>query len=220
MKLEMDDWTSKVLKNFATINEQVLFRPGNKVITVSRSRKIMARATINPNLDRTFGIDNLASLINSIELFNEPTITLKENFLTIQENQKKLTYTYTDPASVQTVSQSDESKLESLKYHYEFELKMDVLKDIQKAAGVLKAEDIVFLGDGGTVFINTLNSEVSNTNSYSIPVGETDTEFRLIMKRDHLNKLSVMDYTVRLIFDKKWANFSSSDLDYWIAMEA
>ena len=57
MKLSKE--TLSVLKNFATINGNILIKTGNRLSTISAQKNVMASTTVSENFDSDFGIYDL-----------------------------------------------------------------------------------------------------------------------------------------------------------------
>jgi hypothetical protein len=55
-KLTLSKPTLQILKNFSTINSNLLIRPGNKLATMSSYKNIVAEATVEETFDQEFGI--------------------------------------------------------------------------------------------------------------------------------------------------------------------
>ena len=54
MKLSND--TKDVLKNYATINANLLVSPGNRIATMSQMKNIVSTATVSDTFDTDFAI--------------------------------------------------------------------------------------------------------------------------------------------------------------------
>lgn len=44
--MKLDTRTTQILKNFASINPSIMFKPGNRLATISAGKTVMARANI------------------------------------------------------------------------------------------------------------------------------------------------------------------------------
>ena len=61
--------TLSVLKNFSEINQNILFKPGNKISTISAMKNILAEAEVTENFESEFGIYDLPEFLRAVELF-------------------------------------------------------------------------------------------------------------------------------------------------------
>jgi hypothetical protein len=215
-QFNMDERDNMILSNFASINKQIQFWPGNVLTSAAHTGKLLARANTKMSIPRTFAIDNLGQLLNAISLFSEPKIVIKDNCLSIQDDRHKMRYTFTDTENVKSKNPEDEIEMNA---SYAFDLKAETLKDIQKAAGVLGMPEAAFIGDGKSAYLQVLNVKNPTSHLYSMKIGNTDQTFRLVMKVEWLCKIFTADYHVELDFEKQFANFQNENIQYWMAME-
>jgi hypothetical protein len=216
--IKLSGRTLDILKNFSTINQSMVFKPGHDISTLSHGRKILARATIEQEFENTFGIYELSKFFGAISLFKDPTITTDKHFLNISEGTRSLRYVTAYPEDI--TAPSDDAIKELPSVDVEFDLTDRMLKDALKAAGVLSQPDIVFTGDGTKVMISTQNIAKPTNESYSEDVGAFtgDNPFNFVLKVENL-KLFPGDYIVRLSF-QKISQFVGKDVSYIIAVEA
>ena len=57
--ITLSNRTLDVLKNFSTINSNILVKPGNVLTTISPIKNVMAEATVEEDFDTEFGIWDL-----------------------------------------------------------------------------------------------------------------------------------------------------------------
>ena len=90
MKLSND--TKEVLKNYATINANLLVSPGNKIATMSQMKNIVSTATVTDTFDTDFAIYDLNEFLSALSLFNDPELTFKDQSVRIAQGSQDLTY--------------------------------------------------------------------------------------------------------------------------------
>ena len=73
--------TLEILKNFASINSNILVKEGNVLSTISPVKNVMAEATITETFDTQFGIWDLNKFLGTVSLFDSPEFLFEENFL-------------------------------------------------------------------------------------------------------------------------------------------
>ena len=66
--MELSDRASQVLRNFAVINGNIYFNEGNVVRTVSESRTVLAKATLDVDFPTSFGIYDLREFLSVMGL--------------------------------------------------------------------------------------------------------------------------------------------------------
>jgi hypothetical protein len=207
--------TLNVLRNFAKINPSIVIAEGNVLKTISTSKTIMAKATVETTFDKRFAIYNLDRFLSTLSLFAEPELVFENKSVTIFGNNKKSQYTYADES---TVTKAPEKEIKLPSVDVTFNLTNDNLKDVEKAAGVLALPEISVVGDGTTVSLQAFDSKNPSGDVYSIEIGTTDKVFRAIFKSENI-KIIPGDYQVS-ISSAGISHFSGKEADYWIAVEA
>ena len=106
MKLSTN--TIQVLKNFATINQNLVIKEGNEINTMSAMKNIVAKATVEETFPKQVAIYDLNEFLGCLSLFKNPILTFNDTSVTITEendgNGDSLEYMYSDPSVVTTPS--------------------------------------------------------------------------------------------------------------------
>lgn len=210
--------TLAILRNFSSINQSLLFRPGNVLSTVTTSKTVMARATIAETLLSQFAIYDLSKLIGVLSLFQEPDIEIHDKYLTIREGRQSVNYTYADPSMIVA---PPEKEIKFPQHEIEFELTSKNLQSLQKAIATLQLPEVAICGDRSVLSIQTVNSKNPTSDLYKVELGETQHNFRLIFKVDNLKMINE-NYLVRAT-SKGIAHFKSygnHKIEYWVATES
>ena len=210
--------TFDILKNFATINTNLLVESGNKIKTLSAMKNIMSEAVVAEDFDTPFGIWDLNKFLGTISLFDSPELTFEEKYVTISgKNGASVRYHYSDPSLLLTSTQD----LRMPEPVVKFELTQKQFAEIQKAASVLQVPDICLRNDGEVLQLVALDKGDRGSNSYSIDLGEVGTteDFEFYFKVENL-KILPGDYEVQ-ISSKLITQFKHKELNvrYWIALE-
>jgi hypothetical protein len=206
--------TINVLKNFAKINPSIVIQEGNVLKTMSPSKTIMAKAKVDTDFGQRFAIYNLDRFISTVSLFNDPEFTFTSRSVEISSENRKTSYVYADESNI-TKAPDREIALPSVDVSFTFT--NEVLKDIEKACGVLSLPEIAVIGDGSTITINAIDSKLTAGDTYSVVIGQTDKVFKAIFKIENI-KIIPGDYEVT-ISSKGISHFSGKDAEYWIAVE-
>ena len=67
MKLSSN--TTMVLKNFATINQNLVIKEGSELLTMSSMKNIVAKATVEENFPKEIAIYDLNEFLASLSIF-------------------------------------------------------------------------------------------------------------------------------------------------------
>lgn len=214
MKLSKD--TVALFKNFAGINSNLLLKQGNKLATISSQKNVMSDTIVTETFPSDFGIYDLNEFLGAMSLFEDPELDFAEKFVTIKEGNASIKYFAADP-SVLTAPQK---AITFPNADIEFTMTATMLNMIQKTASVLRATDLIIVGDGSTMTIQVGDKKNATGNTYNAQVGSTDKTFKVFVKVENL-KMLPGDYLVS-ISSKKISRFkaTSSDLVYYVAVEA
>jgi len=101
-----------------------------------------------------------------------------------------------------------------------FTLTKDDLHQVLKLAGVLGLPNIAVRGNRKKISIATLDVKNSDSDVFSVDVGDTDADFQMVFVTENL-KMIPGDYDVQ-ISSKGISHFKSKKdpIEYWIATEA
>ena len=217
MKLSSN--TTMVLKNFATINQNLVIKKGSELLTMSSMKNIVAKATVEENFPKEIAIYDLNEFLASLSIFKSPVLEFEEQYLTIKEEDqphKKLTYFYSDPSVVQSPTKTITMPSEEVKFH----LEMNKLIEMKRAAGVIGSPDMVLQKSSGNSSLLVKDKKNDTANNYSSDIStDGDGEYKFFFKVENL-KLFDGDYDVK-ISSKNISHFKNdkSNIEYWIALE-
>ena len=162
MKLSND--TRDVLKNYATINANLLVKTGNKISTMSQMKNIVSIAELPDNFEQEFAIYDLTEFLSAMSLFNDPELEFNENNVRMWEGYQSLKYFYSDPTVV-TTPKSDITMPEP---DAKFTLQQNTFNQILKASSVLGVPDMVLdTGDDGTMLLRVSDRKNDTSNNFS-----------------------------------------------------
>lgn len=215
MKLESK--TIQILKNFASINPSLMFKPGQTLSTVSPLKTLMAKATIDEIVPSQFAIYDLSKFLGVLSLFESPNLSIGERSMEISGNQQKVNYTFADPKLIVT---PNDKEIAMPDCEIQFKMMGDDLSKVLKAMGVLQLPEIAVTGNGSEMFIEAIDSKNPSSDSYKVQVGTTNYNFKMIFKAENI-KIMAGDYNVS-ISSKGIAHFKGETVpvEYWVATEA
>ena len=162
--------TLEILKNFASINSNILVKEGNVLSTISPVKNVMAEATITETFDTQFGIWDLNKFLGTVSLFDSPEFLFEENFVTISssKNNSSVKYYYSEPSLLTTVNR----QINMPDSVVDCTITEKTFNDITKAASVLQVGDIAIRSNANELEIVALDKKDSTSNSYSITLGD------------------------------------------------
>ena len=105
--MNLSNETVSVLKNFSTINQNLVIKSGNIISTISAQKNIVAKAEIKETFPKDFAIYDLNEFLAALSLFEKRSLEFRDDFVVITESgsaTKSLKYWYSDPSVVTTTT--------------------------------------------------------------------------------------------------------------------
>ena len=218
--MKLSDHTVDVLKNFASINQNLVIKEGSTLTTMSAMKNIVAKAEVEESFDKEVAIYDLNEFLASISLFTSPILDFNEGFVTIKEEnnpKNSLKYFYSDPSVVTSPNKTITMPSKEVS----FKLNGENLNKLKRAAGVIQAPDLVLEKKNTDVFLTVKDKKNDTANTFSIDVDTVadGSDFKFFFKVENL-KLMDGDYDVD-ISSKNISHLASSnkDVEYWVALE-
>jgi hypothetical protein len=206
--------TIEVLKNFATINSNILIRQGNVLSTISTGKNIFARAEVDNEFEKEFAVYDLNGLLGLLTAFDNADVDFGDESLTVKQNNSTFEYFYADPNII--VSAPD--KTIEVDEFFKFKLTKDKLELILKAAGITAAPMFSVVSKDGKVTIQVGDPSTPKSNSFVEAIGEASVDFNAQLAIENL-KVVPGDYEV-VVSQKKFLHFKNEGgLQYWLALE-
>ena len=91
--MQLSGDTRDVLKNFSTINQNLMVKSGNTINTMSAMKNIVAKATIPDTFSNEFAIYDLNEFLSALSLFKSPSLdfadkSVKVGVVPVRETSK------------------------------------------------------------------------------------------------------------------------------------
>jgi len=218
MKLSTD--TLNVLKNFSTINSNIVINEGSVVKTMAEAKNVMASADIAESFEGSFGIYDLGEFLSVHGMFDDPELEFADdmNSVTIKEGRSAVKYFFSDPSILTTPSK--DIKMPSTDVC--FSLSAEELASIRRAATALGCSEFVVTENDGELIGSVTDTKNSTSNTFTIELskdGDLGVEgFSYVFSIPNL-KLIGGDYTVE-ISNKLISQFrNESGVKYFVALE-
>ena len=217
MKLSSN--TISVLKNYASINQNLVIKEGKELTTMSAMKNIIAKAEVEEEFPQEVAIYDLNEFLSCLSLFQSPNLEFESTFVTItEENNPKtaLKYFYSDPSVVTTPTKM----ITMPSNEVSFTLDSATLSNITKAAAVISSADLVLENSNGTPSLTVKDKKNDTANSYSMGVDtKGEGKFSFFFKVENL-KLIDGKYNVE-VSSKNISHMKneSTPIEYWIALE-
>ena len=81
--MQLNENTLAVLKNFATIQPNIVLSEGAVVKTIAEAKNVMAVANLDQSFDKSVGIYNLDEFLAVLGLVDAPELAFGDEFVTV-----------------------------------------------------------------------------------------------------------------------------------------
>ena len=219
MTVSISNDTLSVLRNFSSINPNVVLKPGQEVKTISEAKNILAVAEIAEDFPTEMGIYDLNEFLSVVNLVNDPQLNFGDNHVDVVGGNSKVKYFFSD-SSILTTPQKD---ITMPSCEVEVSFTHDTLSQIRKAASALGHSEMSITATDEGVNIKVFDSKDSSANIYNIQLandaGYTEGQFEFVININNL-KLLDGDYEVKISSKliSEWKNTTQA-VRYYIALE-
>lgn len=211
--------TIEILKYFSEINKKMLFQEGDTLCIANVEGSVMANAKLPDNITRDFAFYDVTEFLGTYSLFDNPTLSFNEDYVTIKDDTKnKVKYYYSSSLGIANVYGMDIEGNKGSELAT-FTLEKSMLDTAKKACAVLGLGDFKLTVEG----VKLLNVEANNHgNEFDLAVkdlvikdenGINETDRVLIFK-----ELSFIPDTYYVTFYDGLVSFKSAngDVIYYI----
>jgi hypothetical protein len=217
--MELSEQTMQVLKNYASINGNIVISEGNQVKTISEAKNVLSSASLDVEFPQTFGIYDLNEFLSVLSLVDTPRLKFDTHFVTVSDTvgRSRVKYFYSD---IESLTQPSRDVIMP-EPEVSFVLSRETLSRIRRAASVLGHTELSVSGKDGIISLSVTDNEDSTSNGFSIDVdGEYESgDFNYVLNISNL-KMVDGDYNVGLS-SKLISHFVNTEtsIEYWVALE-
>ncbi len=210
--------TLEVLKNFASINPNLVVKAGEPLSTIAEAKNVFAKATIPETFKSDFGIYDLNEFINVVNLVGDPTLEFSDESVLLKNSRSKASYRFAD-ANILTAPTSQINMPDA---DVSVTVTADQLSQVRKAAAVLGHSVVSIAGKDGAVSLSVTDNKNSSANTFDMVVDEDNdckSEFDFQFLISNIRVING-DYSVDVSskFISRWEN-TAAPIEYYIALE-
>ena len=214
--MKLSNETKEVLKNFSTINQNLVIKQGSNISTMSAMKNIIAKSKVTEKFPKEIAIYDLNEFLAALSLFENPELDFKnDGYVVIKEGRSRSQYFFADPGCIIT---PPEKSIELPGEDVTFELSTDQLDKLLKAAAIYQLADLSVVGGEGVVKVLVRDKKNDTSNDFSIIVGETESTFSFNFK---VENIKILPGTYTVVCSQNLSRFTNKnqDLTYFIALE-
>jgi hypothetical protein len=209
--MKLSKRTLAILKNFATINQSIVVKPGNKLETISNVKDIFAKADVEETFEKSFAIYDLNEFLGVVSLFEDPDFEFDNDQLVISQGKMKQKYYYADPS---VITSPPEKGVTLPSIEVKASMKKEQWGVAIRAASANNASTLSFTN--GNILLH--DKGVPNSNNFIFEgVANHDVDYNLSISVEKL-KMIMDDYDIE-ICSRGLAHFNGAQgIEYFIAL--
>jgi hypothetical protein len=210
----------EVMQNFGSINQNIVFKKGRTLRTVSEARNILANIELDEEIPLDFGIYDAQELVRVMSLVEDAEIEFDQDYLSLSGNGSSIKYFYSE---IDMLTQPPETLITMPKPDVTFTLTSEIQTKLKRAAAALGHKQISISSDADKVKLTITDTKNQTANLFSVVLDDGVVNSvlppNLNINIDNL-KLMQGDYNVE-VSNKLISRFTHADrnLQYFIALE-
>jgi hypothetical protein len=215
---KLSSQTIDILKNFSSINSNLVVKAGEPLSTISEAKNIMATADIVEQFTADFGIYDLNEFISMFSLLQDADLEFSNDSVLFKSGRTRASYRFAD----QSILTSPKNKINMPQADLSVSITSDLLTQVRKAAGVLGHSIVSLKGEEGVVTLSVVDPKNSSANTFSVVLDENNSQQGSFDLQFLINNLKVLpgDYVVNISSKliSHWKN-ETIPVQYYIALE-
>lgn len=227
-KVELSQNTIEILKNFAQVNPNMLFQPGNVISTIAEAGNIFAYATVEETFENRFGVHDLTAFLAVLSSFQSPVLEFSEEKNKADESSKYVTISEKDGKGTFRYFGSPEKLLKFVTKQFNMppvvatvDVSKTELTRALRSGAMAQLPHFMIESNKKTIDLVVGNIEESSANNFRLEISEDKTAEKFTMVFD-INNLRLMPGSYKISMDGKLvAQFKNEDknVSYFVAIE-
>lgn len=217
--MKLSDETIEILKNFATINQGLVVKPGSVLKTITPSRTVLAISRVVESFPVSFALYDLNKFLAKLSLYREAELEFETDRIVIKSEDGKRT-DYIKYSSPEVVKGPPDKELAMEEPDYEFTLTQEDLIWQRKSAGISGSENFVFRGDGKHIYLQSNTIKDDSSDLSSTVIGDTDGVFSCVLQ---VSNFKLLDGAYNVKLSKAGLTkfeHTTKNVQYYVAVES
>ena len=187
--MQFSETQMEILGLFMNINPSIMFKPGQKVSTISNNRNILGSVVFDDiEFERKAPIYDLGNLMKTIKVLSKNTnencdVDFHDQYVNVSHARSKMKYYYAEERMITTPPEKINSLGEPA---VSTKLYNDQLTQIFATASLYQLPDLCFQGENGILSAIVTDKRNKTANSLEIKLGEAEKDFCFCMKVENL----------------------------------
>ena len=217
--MKLSEQTIEILKNFATLNQSLMFRKGSELTTITPTSTVYAQTRVVESFPSDCAIYDLNKLLAKLSLYRDSELEFGSDRITFKspDGRRNDYIKYSSP-KVMILPPTDK-KLDNIDDpEHEFELTQEDMLWQRKSAGISGSPFMIFRGDGKKIYIQSTDPKDDSTDLSSTEIGKTNATFIYVIK---IENWKMLDGSYRVKLKKGLVKLEHKDkpVVYYLAVE-
>ena len=156
--MELSDTTLSVLKNYSTINPNIVITEGYQLKTISVARNVLCTVELTEKFPQSFGIYDLNEFLNVLSLVDSPRLKFDKDYVTVGDStgRSSVKYFFSDPEMLTSPGKT----INMPEAEVNFVLDTDTLSKVKRAAAALGHDEISITPTTGAIRLSVIDSKI------------------------------------------------------------
>jgi hypothetical protein len=201
--MELSKRTINILKTFSSVNEGLVFKPGNSLRTISSDQGIFIEAEIDEKIPSQFAIADLALFLRNIEAADKTEIELTDKAAILTSSYSRVKYGY---GSEKIIKQPPDKSLDDAlsRSVADFTVTKDQLSRIVRFIEINNLKSVTVGSDGSKIYMSASDDQNPDSVNVRLDIGnvaDDDTQvWQEKLEFDRLSKLPAgSDFNVKVV---------------------
>jgi hypothetical protein len=214
--MELSKRTLGVLKLFASVNENLVFKAGKTQRTISTDEGVFVEAEIDEELPRDFPICGLATFLRNLEAAEKTSFDLGEKVVTIAADASKLKYGY---GAANLIKSPPDKSLVIPASAPVASIPKDKVALVMKIAEINSLPHIGLGSDGTNFYLTAFDKKNPDSSSTRIVLGDASgAAWEEAFTYERFSKIVPADYEAKVV-EGKFTSFVGDRLTFSIAVD-
>lgn len=215
--------TLDILKNFSSINDNLVVKQGSTISTISEAKNTIGIAKLTDSFPQEFGIYSLSEMLGIHNLVgNEPELAFSDSAVQFSSGRSKANFRFADI----TILTTPKSEVKMPAADLTITITAEDIVQVRKAASTLGHSIVSIKGNDGLISLSVMDPKNSSTNSFDIILEENNVQKASFDCQLLIGNLKVLPGSYEVNISSRlishWTNIDSpagTSLEYYIALE-
>lgn len=217
--MKLNKQTLDILKNFSTINPNLVVKQGSSISTISEAKNVISIAEVDDSFPQDFGVYDLSEFLSLYNLVGEsPELEFSESSVQFSSGRSKATYRFAD----QSILTTPKSAVKMPNAELSVTITEENLAQVRRAASALAHSIVSVKGNDGVVSLSVTDPKNSSANSFDIVIDENNDCKGSFSLEFLIANLKVIggDYAVNISSKliSHWSH-ANTKIQYFVALE-